>query len=66
MVNLVETLFGIAIVSGVICVLAFIQSKSPGEGSLKYRRRLRMSCTIGLVALGLGVIGEVLLRLNDP
>lgn len=64
MVTVVEILFGIAIGSGIVCLLAFVQSKSGGERAIKYKQRLRASCVVGLVALGLAVLGELALRMD--
>lgn len=63
MVNVVESLFGIAILAGLISGLAFIQSKSGPERAPKYRARMRRFCIIGCVALGLAIAGEVLLHM---
>lgn len=62
MVNLVEILFGIAIGSGVVCLLAFIQSKSGGERAIKYRDRMKAACFISVISLGLAVAGELMLH----
>lgn len=61
MESFVQILFGIAIGSGAVCVLAFVQSKSGGERALRYRERMRNACIVSLVAVAVAVMGELLL-----
>lgn len=62
MVNLVETLFGIAILTAIIAAIAFVQSKNPGEKAPMYRARMRRFFAIAGITLVLALVGEVLLR----
>lgn len=62
MENFVEILFGIAIGSGIVCILAFIQSKSGAERAPKYRSRMRKACIVSLISLVAAMIGEILLH----
>jgi hypothetical protein len=62
LVNLVEALFGIAIGTGLFALWAFVKAKRKTDRASHYRMRARSACLIGCVALGLAVIGEILLH----
>lgn len=63
MVNLVETLFVIAIISALIAGLAYIQSRSGGEREVRYRTRMRRFLRLAIATGVMAIVGEVLIRI---
>jgi hypothetical protein len=63
MVNLVEILFGIAIGSALVGVLAFIQSRAGGDRKANYTQRMKTAFMTGGIALALAAAGEIYIRM---
>ena len=61
MVNVVETIFGIAIGAGLVWITYAILSRKGGDKAVKYQPRIRRARIVALTALVLGVVGEILL-----
>ena len=57
MVNFLEALYVIVAVSALIAALAWVQSRAPGDRSLRYRRRFRR---FGWITLGAAVAATLL------
>jgi hypothetical protein len=57
MVNLLEALYVVVALSALITALAWIQSRAPGDRSVRYRRRFRR---FGWVTLGTAVAAALL------
>jgi cytochrome bd-type quinol oxidase subunit 2 len=63
MVNLLETLYIVAAISALITGLAWIQSRAPGDRSVRYRRRFRR---FGWLTLGTAAAAAILYWYLSP
>jgi hypothetical protein len=63
MVNLLEALYVVVALSALITALAWIQSRAPGDRSVRYRRRFRR---FGWLTLGTGAAALLLYWYLSP
>ena len=64
MVNVVQTLFGIAIGAAAVWILYALLARGSGDKASKYQPRIRRARIVALTALVLAVVGEIMLRVR--